>query len=45
MLEFRPLTDEVWKDFETPFGERGACGGLLVHVVAPCGKGPRGQQG
>ncbi len=26
-LEFHPLTPERWRDFETLFGERGACGG------------------
>ncbi len=26
-LELHPLTPERWKDFETLFGERGACGG------------------
>ena len=26
-LEFHPLTPERWSDFETLFGERGACGG------------------
>jgi len=26
-LEFHPLTPERWYDFETLFGERGACGG------------------
>ena len=26
-LEFHPLTPERWKDLETLFGERGACGG------------------
>ena len=26
-LEFRPLTPSRWKDLETLFGERGACGG------------------
>jgi GNAT superfamily N-acetyltransferase len=26
-LEFHPLTAERWRDFETLFGERGACGG------------------
>ena len=26
-LEFHPLTPGRWKDFETLFGERGACGG------------------
>ena len=26
-LEFHPVTPERWKDFETLFGERGACGG------------------
>jgi GNAT superfamily N-acetyltransferase len=26
-LSFHPLTSERWKDFETLFGERGACGG------------------
>ena len=26
-LEFNPLTPERWRDFETLFGERGACGG------------------
>jgi len=26
-LEFHPLTPDRWRDFETLFGERGACGG------------------
>jgi GNAT superfamily N-acetyltransferase len=26
-LEFHPLTPERWRDFESLFGERGACGG------------------
>ncbi|MBL8188503.1 MAG: GNAT family N-acetyltransferase, partial [Acidobacteria bacterium] len=26
-LEFHPLTPDRWQDFETLFGERGACGG------------------
>ncbi|MBA4313641.1 MAG: GNAT family N-acetyltransferase [Chlorobiaceae bacterium] len=26
-LTFKPLTIKTWKDFETLFGERGACGG------------------
>ena len=26
-LEFHPLTTDRWQDFETLFGERGACGG------------------
>ncbi len=26
-LEFHPLTEKRWSDFETLFGERGACGG------------------
>ena len=26
-LNFRPLEQETWKDFEQLFGERGACGG------------------
>jgi hypothetical protein len=26
-LEFHPLTPGRWRDFETLFGERGACGG------------------
>jgi GNAT superfamily N-acetyltransferase len=26
-LEFHPLTPQLWADFETLFGERGACGG------------------
>jgi GNAT superfamily N-acetyltransferase len=26
-LEFHPLTPKRWRDFETLFGERGACGG------------------
>jgi GNAT superfamily N-acetyltransferase len=26
-LEFRPVTKKRWADFETLFGERGACGG------------------
>ena len=26
-LEFKPLTKKYWSDFETLFGERGACGG------------------
>jgi GNAT superfamily N-acetyltransferase len=26
-LEFHPVTPDRWKDFETLFGERGACGG------------------
>src|SRR5262245_27558872 len=26
-LEFQPLTPQRWDDFETLFGERGACGG------------------
>jgi len=26
-LEFQPLTPDRWNDFETLFGERGACGG------------------
>ena len=26
-LEFHPLTRDRWSDFETLFGERGACGG------------------
>lgn len=26
-LTFKPLTPKTWKDFETLFGERGACGG------------------
>jgi hypothetical protein len=26
-LEFHPLTPERWRDFETLFGERGACRG------------------
>jgi GNAT superfamily N-acetyltransferase len=26
-LEFHPLTADRWQDFETLFGERGACGG------------------
>ena len=26
-LEFHPLTPQRWSDFETLFGERGACGG------------------
>ena len=26
-LDFYPVTPERWKDFETLFGERGACGG------------------
>jgi GNAT superfamily N-acetyltransferase len=26
-LEFQPLTPDRWRDFETLFGERGACGG------------------
>jgi GNAT superfamily N-acetyltransferase len=26
-IEFHPLTPERWRDFETLFGDRGACGG------------------
>lgn len=26
-LEFHPLTQDRWADFEELFGERGACGG------------------
>jgi GNAT superfamily N-acetyltransferase len=26
-LTFKPLTKELWKDFESLFGQRGACGG------------------
>ncbi|MCK4915895.1 MAG: GNAT family N-acetyltransferase, partial [Candidatus Eisenbacteria sp.] len=26
-LRFRPLTPEIWRDFEKLFGESGACGG------------------
>ena len=26
-LKFAPVTKERWSDFETLFGERGACGG------------------
>ena len=26
-LTFKPLTEKCWNDFETLFGERGACGG------------------
>ena len=26
-LDFHPVTPERWSDFETLFGERGACGG------------------
>src|SRR5215470_5626040 len=26
-LAFKPLSTETWSDFETLFGERGACGG------------------
>src|SRR5256885_9729540 len=31
-LECHPLTPERWADFETLFGERGACGGGLGMV-------------
>lgn len=27
MPEFKPLTEETWRDFENLFGKRGACGG------------------
>ena len=27
IIEYHPLTPERWKDFESLFGERGACGG------------------
>jgi len=33
-LGFHPLTIHRWADFEALFGERGACGGLLVHALA-----------
>ena len=31
-LAFHPLTPERWEDFETLFGERGACGGCWCMV-------------
>jgi GNAT superfamily N-acetyltransferase len=27
MLEFQPLTEKTWRDFQKLFGKRGACGG------------------
>ncbi len=37
-MEFHPLTPERWQDFETLFGERGACGGCWCMAWRLTGK-------
>jgi len=49
-LTFRPLTKDLWKDFENLFGQRGACGGCwcmswrLSRAEFNANKGERNRQ-
>lgn len=49
-LTFRPLTTDTWGDFETLFGERGACGGCwcmnwrISRSEFECNKGRKNKQ-